>query len=138
MATLTTIVKGTVADGIDSDALPITDEAFTSVFDVPVKLANMNLTAASSVVTSLDGLTTYTEGAGDDYTMSNLGGYITVLSTGSMADATGYLIDYTFRYPTLAARVNAVTTVAQAAGKDYTVTTSTRGKLGVAVIVTEV
>jgi hypothetical protein len=72
----------------------ITDESFTSAFDTPVSLANPNIVSGSEVVTSSDGLTTYVNGT--DYTMDYVGGKITVLSTGSMVDATSYLIDYNY------------------------------------------
>lgn len=138
MATLTTIVVGKVGDSLDSDADTQTDEPFTSVFDSQVKLVNRNLVAASTVVQSLDKLTTYTEGAGDDYTVDDLGGHITVLSTGTMADATGYLVSYDYNLENLAFKINAVTTVAQAGGKGYWFKTASDGGVGVAVIVTEV
>lgn len=78
----------------------INNEAFTSVFDTPVQLDHTNLTPGTTVVT--DNGVTFDEGPADDYTMDNEAGTITVLSTGAMADATGYFIDYDYSgsYPT--------------------------------------
>ena len=72
----------------------ITDESFTSSFDVAVALAHTEITSGSEVVTTTDGLTTYVKDT--DYTMDYPNGTITVLSTGSMLDATEYYIDYTY------------------------------------------
>lgn len=138
MATLTTIVIGRVGDAIDSDADSQADETFTSIFDNQVKLEHRNLVSASTVVQSLDKMTTYTEGAGDDYTVDSLGGHITVLSTGTMADATSYYISYDYNLGNLAFKINEVTSPAQAGGKDFFVKTANMGGVGVAVIVTEV
>jgi hypothetical protein len=70
----------------------VSDESFTSSSDVAVSLANVAVLQYSEVVTTTDGVTTYTRDT--DYTMSYSGGTITVLSTGSMSDATAYYIDY--------------------------------------------
>lgn len=70
----------------------VDDEGFDSGFDVAVSLANSPLEASSETVTSEDGATTYTRDT--DYTMDYVNGTITVLSTGDMEDATGYLISY--------------------------------------------
>lgn len=137
MATLTTIVVGRVGDGKDSVDDSIDDELFKSVFDTPVFLGHRDLVNASTVVTTLNGVTTYTEGPGDDYTVDDASGAITVLSTGTMADATVYKVDYDFTDYNLAKKVNDVTTIAQAAGKFYRTEISTDGQVGVAVIVTE-
>lgn len=137
MATLTTIVTGRVADGNDNVDDSINDELFTSAHDTPVFLQHRNLATGSTVVTTLNGVTTYTEGAGDDYTMDDASGAITVLSTGTMADATVYKVDYDFTDYNLAKKINDVTTIADGAGKDYYVYTGTDGQVGVAVIITE-
>lgn len=137
MATLTTIVVGRVADGNDNVDDSIDDELFTSAHDVPVFLQHRNLATGSTVVTTLNGATTYTEGAGDDYTVDDTSGAITVLSTGTMADATVYKVDYDYTDYNLAKKINDVTTIAQGAGKDYYVYTGTDGQVGVAVIITE-
>ena len=72
--------------------LLITNESFTSSHDVAVSLNNQAIMQYSETVTTTDGATTYTRDT--DYTMSYSAGTITVLSTGSMSDATGYYIDY--------------------------------------------
>lgn len=86
--------NGVLMPGSDS----IANENFTSDYDTPVQLKHTNITPGTTNVT--DNGTTYTEGV--DYTMDNPNGTITVLSTGGMADATGYLIDYDYAgsYPT--------------------------------------
>lgn len=78
----------------------INNETFTSFYDTPVQLIYTNLTPGTTVVT--DNGTTFTEGPGDDYTMDNEAGTITVLSTGAMANDTEYYIDYDYAdsYPT--------------------------------------
>ena len=76
---------------------PIEDEGFTSDHDVSVALDHENIIEDSEVVTSSDGNTTYYKGR--DYTMDYTNGTITVLSTGLMADATSYLIDYEYANP---------------------------------------
>jgi len=73
----------------------ISAESFTSVFDTPVSLAHANLDASVlAVVATVDQLTIFT--AGTDYTIDYATGAITVLSTGTMLDATAYHIDYTY------------------------------------------
>ncbi|RME75436.1 MAG: hypothetical protein D6784_07915 [Chloroflexi bacterium] len=72
----------------------VTDESFTSAHDSWVQLANRRLRPGSVTVTSNPAGTTYTEYA--DYVIDYANGKIMVLSTGSMADATGFLIDYTY------------------------------------------
>jgi len=69
----------------------ITDESFTSEFDTPVTLAQKPI-SGSVVVKTIDGATTYTEGT--DYTIDYTNNTITVLSTGTMLDATAYYISY--------------------------------------------
>jgi len=78
----------------------VTDETFTSDHDVAVQLDHTNLVNPSVVVTSKPAGITYTEGV--DYTIGYNAGTITVLSTGGMADATDFLIDYDYSdsYPT--------------------------------------
>jgi hypothetical protein len=82
---------GTINTGSN---LTVTDESFTSSHDTAVNLAKRELQSGTETVTSSDGATTYTKGT--DYTMDYAEGQITVLSTGAMADATSYLIDYTY------------------------------------------
>ncbi|MCK5541718.1 MAG: hypothetical protein KAI40_03425 [Desulfobacterales bacterium] len=72
----------------------IVDEEFTSDHDVAVVLDYDTINAASVEVTTVDGGTTYTEDT--DYTINYDDGQITVLSTGSMADATVFEIDYIY------------------------------------------
>jgi hypothetical protein len=137
MATLTTICVGRVGDARDSDVDSVTNEVFTSIFDVPVKLAFRKLVAASTNVEPSGGGAPFTEGAGDDYVMDNANGTITVLSTGAMADATEYEVDYDYNDDNLAFKVNALTTAASGLGKDYWVQTTQCGRMGVAVVVVE-
>ena len=70
----------------------VSDEAFTSDYDVAVSLDNTAILQYSETVTTTDGATTYTRDT--DFTMSYADGEITVLSTGSMSDSTSYEIDY--------------------------------------------
>ena len=137
MATLTTIVVGRVGDEKTDSVYTVAEEPFTSVFDTPVFLFHRNLTASSTVVSTLDGLTIYVEGVGDDYTVNDLDGSLTILSTGSMLDAENYIVGYTFTDYSLAYKINVVTSIAQNAGKNYWVKQASTGKNGVAVIVTE-
>jgi len=71
----------------------VTDESFTSNHDTWVTLANkpIDMTQTIVVTTSPAG-TTYTEDT--DYIIDYAQGRVQVLSTGSMADATAFLIDY--------------------------------------------
>jgi len=69
-----------------------TGEVFTSDHDVAVSLDNNAILQYSETVTSSDGTSTYARST--DYNISYVGGTITVLSTGSMADATSFKIDY--------------------------------------------
>jgi len=88
-------VKRVWATNSDLVSNPVVGEAFNSVFDTPVALAHSNLNAsAAAVVKSADGATTYTAGA--DYTVDYAAGTITVLSTGTMLDATAYQIAYSY------------------------------------------
>ena len=72
----------------------VTDESFTSSHDTAVSLDQTGLVQYSETVTTTDGATTYTRGT--DYTINYVAGTITVDSTGSMADATAYEIDYLY------------------------------------------
>lgn len=90
------IQKGTVATG-ETDGFDITDEVITSDFDVSVDLVYSDIESGSVVVTTIGGGTTYDET--DDYTIDYDDGTITVLSTGAMADSTGYEIDYVSLIP---------------------------------------
>jgi len=76
------------------DSNSITDESFTSDHDVAVSLDNNAILQYSETVTTTDAATTYTRDT--DYTMDYASGTITVLSTGSMADATSFYIDYLY------------------------------------------
>jgi len=138
LATLTTIVVGRIGDTVDSTANSIVDEVFTSVFDTPVKLLHCSFVAATTNVEDIGGGVPFTEGAGNDYVMDDANGTITVLSTGAMTDATPYEIDYDYNDENLAYKINAVTSPAQAAGKDYYVDIANDGGMGIAVIVTEI
>lgn len=72
----------------------VTDESFTSSYDVAVSLDNTGIVQHSETVTTTDGLTTYVRDT--DYTFDYSDGSITVDSTGSMSDATAYEIDYLY------------------------------------------
>lgn len=89
-------------------ATTVTDESIASraTLDTLVKTANMIDTAVSPVVTSDPSGTTYVEDT--DYTVSAAG--ITVLSTGSMAASTDFLISYTKKAVDV---IQALTTTAQ-------------------------
>lgn len=115
MATLTTIVTGRIGDGYDSTVDSVANEDVTSSFDVPVKLQFKDLVAGSVNVEDNGGGVPYTENV--DYTVDYSQGYITVLSSGGMADATVYDVDYDYTDGSLAVKVNAITTAAQGAGK---------------------
>jgi hypothetical protein len=138
MATLTRIVTGRVGDALDSDVVSVANEEVTSVFDVWVKFQFGNLAATTVNVEPSGGGAPFTEGAGDDYIIDYKQGLIMVLSTGTMADATPYDCDYDYTDGSLAVKINAITTVAQAAGKAYWFKTAQTGRAGVAVIITEV
>ena len=71
----------------------VTDESFTSAYDTWVSLANDDIKSGSEDVTTTDGATHYVKDT--DYEMDYENGKIKVLSTGNMADATEYYIDYT-------------------------------------------
>lgn len=75
----------------------IVNESTTSSFDVAVALAHVGILQYSETVTTVAGTTTYTRDT--DYEMNYTTGTITVLSAGSMLDATAYYIDY-FHYDT--------------------------------------
>jgi hypothetical protein len=76
-------------------SVQITDESFTSSSDTAVTLDQVGVVQYSETVTTTAGTTTYTRDT--DYTMSYYNGQITMDSTGSMADATAYYIDYLYR-----------------------------------------
>lgn len=79
----------------ESGAAPtVTDESFTSNHDDWVSLANKRLRTSTITVTSSPAGTTYAEF--DDYVIDYANGRVMVLSTGTMADATAFLIDYTY------------------------------------------
>lgn len=75
----------------------VTDESFTSDEDASVSLSYKAILQYSETVTNTAGTTTYTRDT--DYTIDYTDGSIIQLSTGSMADATAYYIDY-LRYDT--------------------------------------
>ena len=102
-SSLLNITRGMIGAKLDKLVSPTTltlgggkviDEAFTSAHNVAVQLDHSRIDYDSEDVTTADGVTHYTRGT--DYTMDYLNGTITVLSTGGMADATGYLIDYEY------------------------------------------
>lgn len=70
----------------------VTDESFTSSYDAWVTLSDYIDMQQEVVVTTDPAATTYTEDT--DYIIDYAQGRIQVLSTGAMADATGFLIDY--------------------------------------------
>ena len=73
----------------------ISDETFTSSFDVAVDLDNKAIVQYSEVVTDdTDHTTVYTRDT--DYSMNYATGTITVDSTGTMVTATEYYIDYLY------------------------------------------
>jgi hypothetical protein len=137
MATTTTVVVGRIGDAYDSDTKVVTNEVFTSVFDTPVKLLNHSIVGASTNVEPLGGGVPFVEGALNDYVMDDEDGTITVLSTGAMADATQYEVDYSWIDDNLAYKVNALTSPKQVAGKFFYVSIARMGRLGIAVVVTE-
>ncbi len=72
--------------------LDIADESFTSSYGVAVSLTASPMEPKSETVTSDPAGTTFDRE--DDYELDYINGTITVLSTGAMADATGFLITY--------------------------------------------
>jgi len=70
----------------------VIDEAFTSDYGVAVSLDRAEIVSGSETVETTDEATEYTKDT--DYTMQHTAGTVTVLSTGSMDDATGYQITY--------------------------------------------
>jgi len=70
----------------------ISDESFTSAHDTGAALDSVDIVPGSMTVTDTGGTVTYTEGT--DYTVDYEEGTVTVLSTGSMADASEYLVSY--------------------------------------------
>ena len=132
MATTTVVLVGRVGDATTSDETQIVDERFTSSFDAWVRLKHLNLQASTTVVQTINKLTTFTEGAINDYVMDDSNGMIKVLSTGTMLDATEYYIAYHYNEPNLAWKVNQVTNTASVVKK---VAITERGKMGIAVVV---
>lgn len=137
MATVTAIVTGRIGDTLVSTINAIVDEEIISDLNQPVKFVYSYLVAGTVNVEPSGGGVPYTEGV--DYTVNYDQGNITVLSTGGMADATAFDVDYSYTDGSLAVKVNAITTVAQAAGKIIYEVAMTRlsSCLGVAVIVYE-
>lgn len=80
--------------GETGSAPDITDEAFTSDHDTWVALAQKRIRPGTVTVTSSPAGTTYDEYT--DYLIDYANGRVYVLSTGTMADATAFLIDYTY------------------------------------------
>lgn len=80
--------------GETGSAPTVTDEAFTSSHNAWVQLNNKRLRAGTVTVTSSPAGTTYAEFT--DYVIDYGNGKIMVLSTGSMANTTAFLIDYTY------------------------------------------
>ena len=142
MAKTTKIVVGRVGDSLTSVATAVTDENFISTFDLPVNLVygwrqrgtgqgNQTIIVAASVsVTNIAKDVTYS--GVTDYTIDYTHGIVTVLSTGTMADATHYYVNYSWVIPNLAYKINAITTAATTV---YSVCTCRAGQNGVAVIV---
>lgn len=84
--------------GVTTTAGSESDEPFTSSYDQFVGLVHSFVDRKTEpTVTSSDGVTTYTRGT--DYEIDFANGRIKVLSTGTMADATSYLIDYDYIDP---------------------------------------
>lgn len=81
-------------EGESGYANTVTDESTTSSHDAWVALTYKNVDWGSVVVTSSPAGTTYTEGS--DFLIDYREGQIKVLSTGTMADATAFLVDYTY------------------------------------------
>jgi hypothetical protein len=79
----------------DISTVQVTNETFESDADTAVALDNVAVLQYSETVQNTDEDTTYTRDT--DYTMSYYNGQITVLSTGSMSDATDHYIDYLYR-----------------------------------------
>lgn len=78
-----------------SDNISVENESFESDHDTAVALDNQGIVQFSETVTNVAGTTTYVRDS--DYTMVFADGTITVDSTGTMADATDYYIDYHYR-----------------------------------------
>jgi len=70
------------------------EEAFTSDYDVAVSLTRAEIVSGSETVETSDGATEYTKDT--DFTMQYPAGTVTVLSTGSMSDATAYQITFDY------------------------------------------
>ena len=78
----------------DASVVTITNETLESNHDVAVSLSYSGILQYSETVQNINEDTTYTRDS--DYTMAYTAGTITVLSTGSMADATDFYIDYSY------------------------------------------
>ena len=72
----------------------VTAETFTSAYDTWVDLTNEKIGEYNFTVETTDGTTQYS--ANDDFEIDFENGRIKVLSTGTMADATNYNIDYNY------------------------------------------
>jgi len=83
----------------------ITRETFTSNHGTAVSLSEENLVKGSESVYDSSTDTVYTDG--DDYTIDNLNGEITTLSSGAMSDSTEYTIDFDFKHIGKAERAGA-------------------------------
>jgi len=75
-------------------AAAVTDEPHSGYHDKFIKLEHTNVSAV--VVTDSTGVTTYTEGAANDYILHADEGMIEILSTGSISDAEALLVDYDY------------------------------------------
>lgn len=73
-----------------------TDEYLRASHDVERNLNNANIKSGTVVVTNDGGGTTYTEGAGNDYTIDYTNGGITALSGGSITDNQIIRVDYDY------------------------------------------
>lgn len=72
----------------------VTDEAVTGYHDKVSPLTHHKISTV--VVTSSDGLTTFTEGAGNDYILHADEGLIEILSGGTITDGQALLVDYAY------------------------------------------
>ncbi len=79
---------------LDADYNRITQEDFTADLDVALELVHTQIVEDSELVTSVGGVIEYE--LDTDYEMDYEAGTITVLSTGSMEDATEYTIIYDY------------------------------------------
>ena len=102
-SSLLNITRGMIGAKLDDEGTPtiltlgggdIADEEFTSNHDVPVQLNHSMIATDSENVEPDGGGASYVKGT--DYTIDYRDGNITVLGTGTMADATTFDIDYTY------------------------------------------